>query len=369
VHQNQNFVGMRTVIPKKIISHALTLKLTMASMKGTVKCSRTWWINILFCFSLFILISIIYYMYLNSLYLVDEVYDINGPREFILREKFTLRVKAPHASHLNQLKMFVEHYTICRSIEEIQIEWIDTINNMPSRNIFTFAHTHSKVVFEDRTMLSSSEPSYHFHFIPLHSIATEAVLLLDVDVMVSCEDLELWHSVWRSSGDALVGLYPRLHSVASSSSSSSSTSTSTSSAKYQVPQEGPYQYLGPLSVWWSGRYSLLLPAAVMLHRRYLLDLKADRYSEVVGRLATLLEKNAYCSDLALPLWSIHRAAPAPIWLDVTKNIVRVGAYESEPFLGVDRKSTCLTMLIRLFRIQDIEYSTFKSVRASTQLFW
>jgi hypothetical protein len=36
------------------------------------------------------------------------------------------------------------------------------------------------------------------------------VLLLDADVVIPCASLAFAQTVWRSSGDALVGFFPRL---------------------------------------------------------------------------------------------------------------------------------------------------------------
>jgi len=125
---------------------------------------------------------------------------------------------------VNQLRKFVEHYTLCRAVHEVQIIW--TKEEAPDNIKFKFAHTHSRVSFENRFY---SENSY---WIPSLRVATEgksaylllriflhppysysysiAIMLLDSDILVSCDDVELTHSVWRSSVDSPVGYFPRL---------------------------------------------------------------------------------------------------------------------------------------------------------------
>ena len=140
---------------------------------------------------------IIFYTYLNLLYMIDESYDISGPKEYNINEKITLRVKSSH--NINQLKSFVQHYTLCRVIDEIQIEWTIQNNNknninIPTNEIFIFAHTHSKVNYDikiiqkSNKMKSVSSENLNIYN-PSLPINTEGVLLLDEDVFVTCDDL------------------------------------------------------------------------------------------------------------------------------------------------------------------------------------
>ena len=89
----------------------------------------------------------IYYQYLNSLYFIDEIYDINGPKEYDLNEKLTIRVIA--TDNINHLKTFISKYSLCQCVHEIQIIWLSSLKKKPPLlSEFTFAHTHSIVTFD-----------------------------------------------------------------------------------------------------------------------------------------------------------------------------------------------------------------------------
>mmetsp|Transcript_14215 Transcript_14215/g.14320 ORF Transcript_14215/g.14320 Transcript_14215/m.14320 type:complete len:177 (-) Transcript_14215:61-591(-) len=176
--------------------------------------------------------------------------------------------------------------------------------------------------------------------------------------MISCEDMDLWHSVWRSSEKALVGLYPRLHRV-------NERHNPTVSSQYEYD----FQFLGPMSVWWRGKYSLMLPSAVMMHRRYLQEISTNSSHTVAfNRLVEIVANEPACSEMVLQVWSVYLQAPAPIWIDIEKKISTKSSYKSTQPNYLSR-SMCLSLLCKVLDIKDFEYTTFKSVRASTQLVW
>lgn len=45
------------------------------------------------------------------------------------------------------------------------------------------------------------------------NLAHIGLMLLDPNIIVSCDDLKFTHNVWKSSRDSLVGYLPRLHSI------------------------------------------------------------------------------------------------------------------------------------------------------------
>ena len=153
----------------------------------------------------------LYYAFLASLYLVDEVYEVNSLRELTLEEKFTIRVVAPRNDDI-QLQKFVGRYSICQSVEEIQVVWGHTAEPPPEATSFTYTKTHCPVVF-DVVDNELEWPPVHYGTTNPQNIKTrtEGVFLLEVDVEIECEDLKFVHSVWRSGRESLVGVLPRVH--------------------------------------------------------------------------------------------------------------------------------------------------------------
>lgn len=90
-------------------------------------------------------VYVVEYTYLTSLYLVDEVYEVGIPREITIEEKITLRTVA--AENSAAIKNFVETYSICQSVYEIQVLFPlgkdAPIPTSPPK--FVYTKTHSKV--------------------------------------------------------------------------------------------------------------------------------------------------------------------------------------------------------------------------------
>lgn len=86
-----------------------------------------------------------YYMYLVKLYLLDNTYDLRGPKELELKEKVTIRVYEPMS--IKDLNQFILHYSICPSVHEIQVIWHSIQKEAPQHDAFKYTTTHSKVSF------------------------------------------------------------------------------------------------------------------------------------------------------------------------------------------------------------------------------
>lgn len=100
-----------------------------------------------FLYPLFaVLIAMGYYYYLHYLYAVDEVYDGDKLREWSIDEMLTIRVS--ETTEFQDIKKFVEKYSLCQCVHEIQVVWRSAGPLPTIESNFTFAHTHSKVSFD-----------------------------------------------------------------------------------------------------------------------------------------------------------------------------------------------------------------------------
>jgi Glycosyl transferase family 64 domain len=145
-------------------------------------------------------LSICYYQYLNILYTVDEIYEVDGLREPLLEEQVTIRVPLP--DNKAHLKPFIEKYALCPAVHEIQVIWR---SRDPSS--FVYTKTHSKLVFD----IKNPRQQDAFGLKPGLPIATDGVMLLDANIRMSCESIKFMQTVWRSSQVVPVGLLPKLH--------------------------------------------------------------------------------------------------------------------------------------------------------------
>ena len=297
----------------------------------------------------------LYYGYLTSMYMVDEVYDGDGPRELEVVEKFTIRVAADGASS-TALGKFVSKYSLCQHVEEVQILWVSA-EPAPTPTSFVYAHTHSRVTIqafppsaggattqgrEHRAAAAMFPPTTTSSTLP--TVSTEAVLLLDLHAQVDCLDLAFAHGVWRSSRQTLIGLFPWLHQR-----------TKSPSISYQV-----YDWKW---VWWNQAYSLMHPAGVFPHKGLL-----ERLGEHAGA-RNLISKKPECFEFALSVLSAkEKPASAPIWANVPARCDSCFGTLSGRGSTTSR-GECLTALAAALQIEELPYSVHKSSRANTFLTW
>ncbi|TXG49389.1 hypothetical protein EZV62_025264 [Acer yangbiense] len=103
-------------------------------------------------------------------------------------------------ARLWNLKMYVKHYSRCPSVKEIVVVWNRGIP--PKLSDFDSA-VPVRIRIEKKNSLNN-----RFKVDPL--IDTRAVLELDDDIMMTCDDVERGFQVWRQHPDRIVGFYPRL---------------------------------------------------------------------------------------------------------------------------------------------------------------
>ncbi|CAL9120051.1 unnamed protein product [Musa acuminata var. zebrina] len=131
------------------------------------------------------------------------VYGGNGAAEaYSLKghySQFTLLTMTYDARIWN-LKTYVKHYSRCSSVREILVVW----NRGQSPNVSEFDSTVPvRIRVEKRNSLNN-----RFNVDP--SIQTPAVLELDDDIIMPCDDVERGFKVWRDHPERIVGFYPRL---------------------------------------------------------------------------------------------------------------------------------------------------------------
>ncbi|KAL2548930.1 Glycosyltransferase family protein 64 protein C5 [Forsythia ovata] len=124
----------------------------------------------------------------------QEPYPLNGHYS-----KFTL-LTMTYDARLWNLKMYVKHYSRCSSVHEIVVVWNKGIP--PKSSDFDTA-VPVRIRVEKQNSLNN-------RFKMDSSIKTRAVLELDDDIMMNCDDIERGFRVWRGHPDQIVGFYPRL---------------------------------------------------------------------------------------------------------------------------------------------------------------
>ncbi|KAK3011882.1 hypothetical protein RJ639_012908 [Escallonia herrerae] len=133
---------------------------------------------------------------------VKYIYGGSGAREpYLLNghySQFTL-VAMTYDARLWNLKMYVKHYSRCSSVREIVVVWNKGVP--PESGDFDSA-VPVRIRVEEKNSLNN-------RFKKDSSIRTRAVLELDDDIMMTCDDIERGFRVWREHPDRIVGFYPR----------------------------------------------------------------------------------------------------------------------------------------------------------------
>ncbi|PSR98053.1 Glycosyltransferase family protein 64 protein [Actinidia chinensis var. chinensis] len=123
-----------------------------------------------------------------------EPYPLNGHYS-----QFTM-LTMTYDARLWNLKMYVKHYSRCSSVREIVVVW--NKGKPPGLSEFDSA-VPVRIRVEEKNSLNN-----RFKIDPM--IKTRAVLELDDDILMACDDVERGFRVWRAHPDRIVGFYPRL---------------------------------------------------------------------------------------------------------------------------------------------------------------
>lgn len=125
----------------------------------------------------------------------EEPYAVNG--QF---SQFTL-LTMTYDARLWNLKMYIKHYSRCASVREIVVVWNKGAPPNPLTDFNSAVPVRIRV--EEKNSLNN-------RFKPDPHIKTRAVLELDDDIMMTCDDVERGFKAWREHPERIVGFYPRL---------------------------------------------------------------------------------------------------------------------------------------------------------------
>ena len=204
---------------------------------------------------------------------------------------------------LDMLKKAVQHYAHrCgreAGIEQIFVVWAELGKEPPTVEDTLFDTKESNVNLRssvsqrdekneeniNESVNKSSLPSLQFikvakdslnsRFLPIDSLKTTALFMVDDDIQVQCSSLVSSFEAWRYSPNAMVGFYPRLASISSSSA----------------------RYLKWPVVAWQGKFNMILTKAAFMHKRYL-----DMYHDEQIQPRAILEhidSKRNCEDIAM----------------------------------------------------------------------
>eukprot|EP01036_Dinobryon_divergens_P029815 gene29815-38969_t len=222
---------------------------------------------------------------------------------------------------LDLLETFMRYYKDCKIVKQVQVVWSDQENGAPFHWIKDFGLPSDKYVFEIHRNNSLSN-----RFRPLLSIPTVAVLSIDDDLIIPCEDLMNTMNIWEANKRVLVGFSPRLHA-------------------FDI-FNGHWRYLKWQHTWWNGAYSILLTKASILHRDYLTDFASESSNVLPNAFLRHIDKSRNCEDIAMAYVVAEKSRAAPVWVRGTVYEISSQGISSGQTHFVDR-SRCLSVLNHL----------------------
>ncbi|KAL8151427.1 hypothetical protein V2J09_021235 [Rumex salicifolius] len=237
-----------------------------------------------------------------------------------------------------------------RGTDAIHVVWSETDPPPDSLKAYLTKIVQSKSQMTHKPNLRfdlNEEDNLNNRFKPIKDLRTDAIFSIDDDVIVPCDTLDFAFSVWQSAPSTMVGFVPRM--LRSSKEKSGSTS---------------YEYRGWWSVWWTGRYSMVLSKAAFFHRKYL-----DIYTnEMPKSILDYVTRERNCEDIAMSLLVANVTGAPPIW--VKGKIFEIGSSGISSLKGHNgRRSQCLNDFISLYGTNPLVPSNVKAVNSKREWFW
>ncbi|KAL2634217.1 hypothetical protein R1flu_005696 [Riccia fluitans] len=243
------------------------------------------------------------------------------------------------------LKMTVTHYSSCKNVDAVNVIWSEPqpptkelqskLNEVTGRNQVKFRFN------------INTEDELNNRFKPIPSLETEAVFSVDDDLVIPCPAMDLAFSTWISAPRSMVGFVPRMHWP--------------QKTKHGREQ---YTYGGWWSVWWTGKYSMILTKASFLHKDYL-ELYTSR---MPSSILTYVKQERNCEDIAMSFLSANYTNAPPIW--VKGDVHEIGSTGISSLAGHSKRRTaCVNYFVDVFGRMPLVSSHVKVTDASQIWFW
>ncbi|XP_041847857.1 exostosin-like 2 [Melanotaenia boesemani] len=185
-------------------------------------------------------------------------------------EKFTIIIQTYNRTDI--LLKLLNHYQAVPHLQRIIIVW-NNIGEQTPVKLWDYLGPHPvQVVFKEQT---SNRMRNRLH--PFPETDTDAVLMLDDDILISVPDISFAFSVWKQFPDQIVGFVPRKH-------------VSTPGGVYSY---GSFELQDP-EMAGGDKYSMVLIGAAFFHRRYLQVLQDQPQA-----VHALVDETQNCDDIAL----------------------------------------------------------------------
>jgi hypothetical protein len=241
------------------------------------------------------------------------------------RDKFS--VMMPTFRRPNVMMDTVRQIAQCKSIDKIFIIFDDPTCEPPKFDLLPGSPASYEYVIYNSLSLNN-------RFIPPTTLATDAILSTDDDIILSCEDMEFGFKVWQADQTAMVGFHPRLYSRG-------------------LSQPSNFRYLIN-TVQMSGLYTMVLTKLAFFHRKYL-----DEYTNSMDPgMKDYITTEHNCEDISMSFIVAKMSKRPPIFVNAFINEIEVKGISSSSG-HIQRRSYCLQQLAALFGTHVVTASSVK----------
>ncbi|XP_057713827.1 exostosin-like 2 [Corythoichthys intestinalis] len=303
----------------------------------------------LFFWSSLVLVVVVVVTLKALQYRPGEVTEMPKELTDFKKDSFTLIIQTYKRDDV--LLKVLERCLAVPELQKILIVW-NNVKERPTQKLRDSLSRYSTAIVFMEQKINSMQNRVQ----PFSEIQTDAVFMLDDDILLSVSDIRFAFTIWKLHPDQIVGFVPR---------------------KHVETAPGVYNYNGiglPDSQKGGGaKYSMVLIGASFFHRRYL-----KLYKDQPKAMHKLVEDTQNCDDIAMnfvvalhlrKLWG--GARPAGIFVKPV-NMVNVENQANSGFKGMwqrpqhfKQRSDCLNQLAKIYGFMPLQFSDIMVTRFRT----
>ncbi|XP_029474465.1 exostosin-like 2 isoform X2 [Rhinatrema bivittatum] len=258
----------------------------------------------------------------------DELATLRRQEGFLRKpslDSFTLIMQTFNRTDI--LLRLLNHYQAVPCLQKVIIVWNNVGEKPPEGLWHSLGPQRIPVMFQEQAVNRLTN-----RLQPFQGLETDAVLMIDDNIVVSAHDLAFAFSVWQQFPDQIIGFDPRKH-------------IPTPSGIYSY---GSYELQSPES----GRgdlYSMILIGAAFFHRRYL-----ESFPKQPKAVHTLINETQNCDDIAMNfIVANHTGKPSGVFVKPV-DISNSGMSHRAEYLL--QRSYCLNKLVTIYGSMPLKYS-------------
>ncbi|KAF7731592.1 Exostoses (Multiple)-like 3 [Apophysomyces ossiformis] len=206
---------------------------------------------------------------------------------FPVQDQFSVLLSTYTPERIDHLASLIEHLLQSPSVHTVFVTWHNPNLEVPK-----------SILINDRVrVLRQAYDSLNNRFNPVSELVTEAVYIMDDDVLVDLDDLSFTFLAWQSQKDSVVGHFPRIHSY----------DPVTQTAQYKVSRPTTF-------------YSMILTKSMFIRSEYLYA-----YTCLLDpALHHIIDNQLNCEDIAFSMLATGLSGANAVHVLPSKPIVDYG---------------------------------------------